>query len=102
MTWEEIKETDIPHKVKALQENIAIYEAAKKLLTLGVGRAIRVKPEGDLFKRVGKKAHVYFRQREYRLRTKQVDGYLYMWIERRDPARFGVVGVPTEKAEKRV
>lgn len=101
MKFEEIGATEVPPKVKAFQENIAIYEAAKKLLTLGVGRAIRVKPEGVSFGHICKKAHVYFRWREYRLRTRKSGDYLYMWIERREAARFDVTGVPREKAEKR-
>lgn len=94
MIFEVIEPSAIPHKVKALQENVEIYAAAKKLLALGVGRAMRLKIITAQVEHVRKKAHVYFRHREYRLRTKKVDGYFYMWIEARRPKRFDVVGVP--------
>jgi hypothetical protein len=97
MTFEVIEPSEIPRKLKALKENAAIYEAAKKLLSLGVGRAMRIKLEDVSSLRVRKKAHVYFRFRTYKLRTKEVDGYLYMWIEERQPKRFEVVGVPAKK-----
>jgi hypothetical protein len=97
MTFDVIEPSDIPDRLKALKENVAIYEAARKLLTLGVGRAMRTKVDRDSAEHIRKKAHVHFRYRAYRMRSKYVDGYFYMWIEQREPKRFDVVGVPANK-----
>lgn len=97
MTFEVIEPKEIPQRVKAFQENIAIYQAARKLAMLGVGRAMRVTVDNVSLERVRKKAYVHFRHRNHKLRTKKVDGYLYMWIEERQPKRFEVTGVPASK-----
>ena len=101
MNIEQIEAKDIPPTVRANQENFAIYQAAKKILTLGVGRAIRVRLDGVSPQHACKKAHVYYRFRPFRLRTKHLSGYLYMWIEDREPKRFEVVAVPQTKTELR-
>ena len=99
MTFEEVKPSQIPHKMRAFKENIAIYQAAHKLLVMGAGRALRISLEDTDVEHVRKKAHVHFRHKDHRLRTKVVDGYFYMWIEAREPKRFDVTGVPANKTE---
>lgn len=98
MTFEVVEPGDIPQKIKCFKENLAAYEAAKKLLHVGVGRALRVKLDNITAERVRKKAHVYFRFRPFKLRTKKVDGHLYLWIEERQPKKFDVAGIPANKA----
>jgi len=100
MTFEEITPSEIPNKMKAFQENVDIYRAARQLLLMGEGKALRIKLESTNAEHVRKKAHVHFRRRTHKLRTKKVDGYLYMWLEARDPKRFEVTGVPANKTER--
>lgn len=100
MTFEQIKSDDIPDKVKAAQENLAIYESVKNLVRLGIGSALRIRVDHVSRKQIDHiqhKGHVYFRTRPHRLRTKTVDGYLYLWLEDKTPKRFEVVGVPSHK-----
>jgi hypothetical protein len=100
MTFEEVSPSQIPARMKAFQENLAIYRAARQLLVMGSGRALRIKLEDTDAEHVRKKAHVHFRHKDHRLRTKVVDGYFYMWIEAREPKRFEVTGVPANKIER--
>lgn len=101
MKFVEINKSQIPPKVKAYQENLAIYEAARKLLRSGVGRAMKVELDNVSLKHVRQKAYVYFRRKTHKLRTKTVDGNLYMWIEDREPKRFEPVSIPVNKTVRR-
>ena len=100
MTFQEITSEEIPTSIRALQENVAIYQAAKRLLILGPSRAMKIKLEGVSSRMVCKKAHVFFRHRPQKLRTRVKGGYIYLWLEHKDPSRFEVTAVPTAKAAK--
>jgi hypothetical protein len=97
MTEEIISFNEIPFQCKAARQHVAIYHAAKKLLTLGPDRAIKLHLDGAEAHHAAKKAHVYYRHRPYRLKTRHIEGCLYMWIETREAARFDVVGIPLKK-----
>lgn len=104
MTFEQIKADAIPDKVKAAQENLAIYEAVKNLVRLGVGSALRIRVDHVSRKQVDHiqhKGHVHFRTKPHKLRTKTVDGYLYLWLEDKTPKRFEISSVPAEQRAKR-
>lgn len=101
MTIEEIKTEEIPHRVKCLQENTAIYAAAKKLLHLGPGRALKIGVECVNRKSVQQKAHVFYRRSPFRLRSRNEGKFIYLWIEEREPKKFEVVGVPLKKLAQR-
>lgn len=86
---------------KAKAENEAIYQAAKRLLQFGPGRALRIRIGNASVNAVQKKAHVFYRFRPQKLRTQVVKDCLYLWIEDRMPPRFDVVGVPKPKEKAR-
>ena len=97
MEFEEISIKELPKEARAKKENEAIYQAAKRLVQLGSGRAMRVRLDNASVDAVRKKAHVHYRFRPQKLRTRVVKGYMYMWIEEKIPSRFDVVGVPRPK-----
>jgi hypothetical protein len=101
MIAEEITSAEIPETIRALQENVAIYELAKRICHLGQGRALKVDIGKVTPSHFRKKAYVHFRHRSHRLRTKLMGGYMYMWIEERTPKRFEVASIPAPKTEKR-
>lgn len=96
LQFEEIEPRNIPSQIRAYQSNVAIYLAAKKLSQLGPGRALKVSLNGVPKELVQKKAHVYFRGKKFRLRTRACEGSFYMWIEERQPASFEVTAIPAQ------
>jgi hypothetical protein len=98
MKIEEIAVKDIPEELRAYRENIAIYGAAKKLLQLGPGRAMKVCIIGANQYHIAKKAHVYFRRKPFRLRTRTYGDFMYLWIEER-PATFQITAIPLKKPQ---
>jgi hypothetical protein len=93
--FEEIGRKEVPEGMRARQEHVAIYKAAQRLLAIGPDRAIKLRVEAgvdvDLIRR---KAHVFYRNTAYKMRTHLEAGYLYLWIENRTPAPFTIAAVP--------
>ena len=101
MEFEEISAKELPREAKSKSENEAIYQAAKRLLKFGPGRALRIRVTDANTNAVQKKVHVFYRFRPEKLRTKVVKDYMYLWIEEKLPPRFDVVGVPQPKHKAR-
>ena len=85
---------EVPSLCRTAIRHQEIRRAAQKLLSIGPGRAIRLKLNGESASHACKKAHVFYRRRPFKMRTRHVDGYLYMWIEPKEPPRFEVAAVP--------
>ena len=98
---EEIEPCNLPSEIRAYQQNVAIYLVAKRLFQLGPGRALKVSLNGVAKELVQKKAHVFFRRKKFRLRTRACEGSFYMWIEERKPASFEVTAIPMRAAGAR-